>query len=230
MENDTQVLDPAVADPTVMDPAVVDPAVIEPAATETLDPVVEEPLDPITGTESGGSSNTSNGNQVAVNSYLDYSTNNLTFYSYTSTENNESLTNQMSQASGELQLTDDFNCGTVNARLSRSYRFESTKYFKKNKRKSRVDRITDFNSDAGDTLELSRRVFKGIGDLDFVSVGSKRGTKRAAKTDVDIIYNQSSGKLYFNANDDDKSFGAKGGLFAVLESSPLISGSDFIVF
>lgn len=223
MENDTQVLDPA-----VVDPAVVDPAVVEPAATETIDPVIEEPLDPITGTESGGSSNTSNGNQVAVNSYLDYSTNNLTFYSYT--ENNESLTNQMSQASGELQLTDDFNCGTVNSRLSRSYRFESTKYFKKNKRKSRVDRITDFNSEAGDTLELSRRVFKGIGDLDFVSVGSNRGAKRAAKTDVDIIYNQSSGKLYFNANDDNKSFGSKGGLFAVLESSPLVSSSDFIVF
>ena len=225
MENDTQVLDPA----------VVDPAVIEPAATETLDPVVEEPLDPITGTESSGSSNTSNDNQVAVNSYLDYSTNNLTFYNYTETSesystSNESLTNQMSQASGELQLTDDFNCGTANSRLSRSYRFESTKYFKRNKKRARVDRITDFNSEAGDTLELSRRVFKGIGDLDFVSVGSKRGTKRAAKTDVDIIYNQSSGKLYFNANDDNKSFGSKGGLFAVLESSPLVSSSDFILF
>ena len=87
MENDTQVLDPAVADPAVVDPAVVDPAVVdpavvEPAATETVDPVAEEPLDPITGAESGGYSNTSNGNQVAVNSYLDYSTNNLTIYNY----------------------------------------------------------------------------------------------------------------------------------------------------
>ena len=230
MENDTQVLDPA-----VVDPAAKDAAAVEPATTESINPTTEEPLDPITGTESGGYSNTSNGNQVAVNSYLDYSTNNIMIYSHSETSesymaNNERIANQTRGASGELQPTDNFNCGTVNSRLSRSYRFESKQYFKKNKKKSRVDRITDFNSEAGDTLELSRRVFKGVGDLDFVSVEGKRGTKRAAKTDADIIYNQSSGKLYFNANDENKSFGSKGGLFAVLEASPLVSSSDFILF
>jgi hypothetical protein len=226
MDNDTQVLDPVVLEPAATE--TLDPVVMEPAATETIDPVVEEPLDPITGTESGSPSNTSNGNQVAVNSNFDYSVHNLTVYSYTSTQTNESLTTQMSQASGELREGNEFNCGTVNGRLGRSYRFDSRDYFR-SKRRNRVDRITNFSSESGDTLELARRVFKGIGDLDFVSVANRKKAKKAARTDSDIIYERSSGRLYFNANDDDKRFGAQGGLFAVLESSPLISSSDFIL-
>ena len=227
MDNDTQVLDPVVLEPAATE--TLDPVVMEPAATETIDPVVEEPLDPITGTESGSSSNTSNGNQVAVNSNFDYSVHNLTVYSYTSTQTNESLTTQMSQASGELQEGNEFNCGTVNGRLGRSYRFDSRDYFR-SKRRNRVDRITNFSSESGDTLELARRVFKGIGELDFVSVANRRQANKAGRTDSDIIYERSTGRLYFNANDDDKRFGAKGGLFAVLETAPLISSSDFILF
>jgi hypothetical protein len=217
------------------DTQVLDPAVIEPAATETIDPVVEAPLDPITGTESGSgsSSNTSNGNQVAVNSNFDYSVHNLTVYSYSSNQNQETLYNGMGQTNSESQLEDGFLCGTSEASgslsLSRRYRFDSRQYFRGLRRRSRVDRITNFNGDAGDTLELSKRIFKGMGDLDFVAVGSKRGRNRAAKTDSDIIYEQFSGRLYFNANSEEKGFGTKGGLFAIFETAPVLGSSDFII-
>ena len=229
MNNETQVLDPA-----VVDPAVMDPAVIEPAPTETQNPVVEEPLDPITGLEpqQGGSPNTSNGNQVAVNSTFDYSVNTFTMYNYSSTQTQESMTNQVGQPGNELLAIgggDDFSCGVSSSRIGRIYRFDSRQYFRGGRRKARVDRIINFSSEAGDGVELSRRVFKGIGDLDFTTVANKRGSKRAARTDTDLIYEQSSGRLYFNANDDGKKFGNKGGLFAIFESSPLMSSSDFTI-
>ena len=254
MANDTQVLDPA-----VLDPAVLDPAVIEPAATETLDPVVEEPLDPITGLapEQDSSPNTSNDNQVYVNSNIDQSVNTFYMHNYTSTQSQEnlsfqetitsqeSLTTQAmqpsnepseasidnSQPSAELMgaSSDDFNCSVSSSRIGRIYRFDSRRYFRGGRKKARVDRITNFSSEAGDGMELSRKAFKGIGELDFTTASNKRSSKRAARTDTDIIYNESSGKLYFNANDDSKGFGKKGGLFAILESSPLISSSDITI-
>lgn len=230
MNTDTQVLDSAASNPVVVEP--IEPDVAEPAPTETLNPVVETPIDPITGSNSGSgnSSNTSNGNQVAVNSSFDYSVHNFTVYSYSSTQHQETLNAQMSQANGDPQLADGFNCGIGEARLGRSYRFESRQFFRGNGSRSRIDRIISFNTEAGDTLQLSRRLFKGIGKLDFVAVANKKGSRRAALTDNDIIYEQSTGRLYFNANSGDQGFGNKGGLFAVLDSSPLISESQFVIF
>ena len=227
MNTEPQVLDPAVAEPMVIEPSVV-----EPAPTETLDPVVETPIDPITGGNGnpGSSSNTSNGNQVAVNSNFDYSVHNFTVYSYSSTTNQETLNAQMGQANSDPQLSDGFSCGTGAARFGRSYRFESRQFFRGNRRRSRVDRITNFEAEAGDTLELSRRLFKGIGELDFVAVANRKASQRAARTDNDIIYEQSTGRLYFNANSGDSGFGSKGGLFAILESTPLINDSHFVIF
>jgi hypothetical protein len=228
MNTDTQVLDPAATNPMVVEP--IEPDVAEPATTETLDPVVETPIDPITGNNSnpGSSSNTSNGNQVAVNSSFDYSVHSYTVYSYSSTQNQETLNAQVSPANSNSQLSESFSCGTSEARLGRSYRFASRQFF--SGRRSRVERITNFDAEAGDTMELSRRLFKGIGELDFVSVANRKGSQRAARTDNDIIYEQSTGQLYFNANSSDQGFGSKGGLFAILDSSPLIGDSQFVIF
>jgi len=228
MNTDTQVLDPAATNPMVVEP--IEPDVAEPATTETLDPVVETPIDPITGNNSnpGSSSNTSNGNQVAVNSSFDYSVHSYTVYSYSSTQNQETLNAQVSPANSNSQLSESFSCGTSEARLGRSYRFASRQFF--SGRRSRVERITNFDAEAGDTMELSRRLFKGIGELDFVTVANRKGSQRAARTDNDIIYEQSTGQLYFNANSSDQGFGSKGGLFAILDSSPLIGDSQFVIF
>lgn len=222
MDTDTQVLNP------------IEPEVAEPAQTETIDPVVEAPLDPITGTDSGSgsSSNTSNDNAVAVNSNFDYSVHTYTIYSYSSSENHETLNTQLGQANSDSQLAEGFSCGTgnISSNLGRSYRFDSRQYFRGSRRRSRVDRITNFSGDAGDTLELSRRIFKGIGELDFVAVGSKQGRNRAARTGSDIIYEKFTGQLFFNANDEDRGWGKQGGLFAIVDASPMLGSSDFIIF
>jgi len=225
MNTDTQVLDPAVAEPMVIEPNTATPA-----PTETLDPAVSTPIDPITGSNSnpGSSSNTSNGNQVAVNSSFDYSVHSYTVYSYSSTQNQETLNAQVSPANSNSQLSESFSCGTSEARLGRSYRFASRQFF--SGRRSRVERITNFDAEAGDTMELSSRLFKGIGELDFVTVANRKGSQRAARTDNDVIYEQSTGRLYFNANSNDQGFGSKGGLFAILDSSPLIGDSQFVIF
>jgi len=137
---------------------------------------------------------------------------------------------QMGQASGNCQAQDGFSCGVMTTRLARSYRFDTGEYFRGSGQLSRVDRIINFSGVEGDTLELSRRIFKGIGDLDFVVVGNTKASKRAARSDNDIIYEKSTGKLYFNSNDSDHGYGKKGGLFAIMESSPLISRNDFVIF
>lgn len=244
------VIEPSVVEPApteTLDPVVetpISPSAIEPSSTETLDPAVEAPIDPITGGNGnpGSSSNTSNGNQVAVNSNFDYSVHNTVVYNYSSTESHETVINevtqtnsdplnaQMGQANSDPQLSDGFSCGTSAARLGRSYRFESRQFFRGNRRRSRVDRITNFEAEAGDTLELSRRLFKGIGELDFVAVANRKASQRAARTDNDIIYEQSTGRLYFNANSNARGFGSEGGLFAILESTPLINESHFVIF
>jgi Ca2+-binding RTX toxin-like protein len=86
-----------------------------------------------------------------------------------------------------------------------------------------------FNGANGDKLELKRRVFKGIGELEFQSVDNRRQLKRVAKSDADIIYQESNGRLFFNANGDTKGFGDQGGMFAILESTPFLSSDHFIL-
>lgn len=211
-------------------------AVAEPLATDN--PVVAAPADPITG---NGYSNTSNGNQVAVLSTIDYSTNTIIYhYDLTSTtiENHsttvhDGISGGSSETSGALEIasSDAITGSGTSASLQRNgfhLRFTSRAYFR-GKGARRVDRIFGFNGSNGDKLELSRKVFKGIGKLEFDSVSNGKQLRRAAKTDTDIIYQESSGKLFFNSNGDEKSFGNKGGLFAILESTPFLNADHFIL-
>ena len=199
---------------------------------------VAAPLDPITG---NGYTNTSNGNQVAVLSTIDYSTTNVV-YNYNLNASNETNStshiygmSNTSQGSYQESTSDTADNSDITGNSSSSLqrngyhlRFVSNDYFRTNGLR-RVDRIMGFNGSNGDKLELSRRVFKGIGRMEFESVANNKKVKRVAKSDADIIYNESSGKLYFNANHDDKGFGAKGGLFAILESTPILSADQFIM-
>lgn len=220
MNNETQASDAA-----VIEPAPIAPAVVEPAPTETLPPITEPTLDPITGASSStpAPTSTSNNNQILVNSPIYSSTDSHNTYNYTSNYTSTIHDNrtQLTQVcrTNELQQ----------ARLGREYLFDSNLYFRGGTKKSRIDRITNFSAEAGDILKLARNTFKGIGELDFVATANKRASKQAAKTDKDIIYELSSGKLYFNANADDKGFGKQGGLFAILEGSPVIGSSNFIL-
>lgn len=216
----------------------------EPAATPvatplaTEDPVAASPTDPITG---NGYTNTSNGNQVAVLSTIDYSTNTV-IYNYTltsySTEHNTS-SNQYSMNGGTATSNSSLSAGSPddvtgapgNASLQRNgfhLRFNSGAYFRSQGAR-RIDRIMGFNGANGDKLELSRRVFKGIGELEFESISNRRQLKRASKSDADIIYQESNGRLFFNANGDTKGFGDQGGMFAILESTPFLSADHVIL-
>lgn len=210
--------------------------VAAPLATEG--PAVTAPEDPITG---NGYTNTSNGNQVAVLSTIDYSTNTV-IYNYTltsnSTEHNASSNHYSmnggtatSNASLSAGSPDDVTGAPGNASLQRNgfhLRFNSGAYFRSQGAR-RIDRIMGFNGTNGDKLELSRRVFKGIGELEFESVDNRRQLKRAAKSDADIIYQESNGRLFFNSNGDSKGFGDQGGMFAILESAPILSADHFIL-
>jgi hypothetical protein len=207
--------------------------VAAPLATEN--PVATAPQDPITG---NGYTNTSNGNQVAVLSTIDYSTTNVTnnIY-YINLEENNYINDSLNTSYNEHNVThddtpDSNNCtglnSTDNLRPKRSLiRFGSNEYFRK--KKSRVDRITDFDGTKGDRMELSTQTFKGIGELEFKTANNKRDLRRASKSSADIIYHAPSGKLFFNANGDTKGFGSQGGMFAILESAPILSADHFIL-
>ena len=56
-----------------------------------------------------------------------------------------------------------------------------------------------------------------------------RKLKRAAKIDANIIYQESNGRWLFNGNGDRKGFGGQGGMFAILESAPILSADHFIL-
>ena len=93
----------------------------------------------------------------------------------------------------------------------------------------RVDRIIGFNMEAGDQLTFSAGAFPGIEKLTFRSVSSRRSLRKAARTNTDILYLQSSGELFFNANSNSKGFGSDGGLFAVLEQKPALSAAQLLL-
>ena len=210
--------------------------VAEPLASE--DPVVAAPADPITG---NGYTNTSNGNQVAVLSTIDYSTNTI-IYNYTLTSNsteNHASSNHYDMNSGSTtsnpslsaESPDDVTGAPGNTSLQRNgfhLRFNSRAYFRSQGAR-RIDRIMGFNGANGDKLELSRKVFKGIGKLEFESVSNRRQLMREAKTSTDIIYQESNGRLYLTSNGDTKGFGNQGGMFAILESTPFLIADHFIL-
>jgi hypothetical protein len=222
--SDFSALEPGTANTGTEDTVVIDPQIIDPAPAETINPLPSDPLTPINNNESDAltnpatPSNTSNGNQILVNSPIYNSTESNDTYNYTSIEHNTTIVNQ------------GFSTQSQSDKKATTYRFESRQFFRGNRRRLRVDRITNFEAEAGDTFELSRRLFKGIGELDFVAVANRKASQRAARTDNDIIYEQSTGRLYFNANSGDSGFGSKGGLFAILESTPLINDSHFVIF
>ena len=83
--------------------------------------------------------------------------------------------------------------------------------------KKNADQIINFDP-ASQRLEISTQSFGVQSDALFATINSKR-VKRSAKTDNDFIYNQRTGRLYFNQNGSDKRWG-DGGMFAVLIGKP----------
>ena len=83
-----------------------------------------------------------------------------------------------------------------------------------------ADRITNFDP-ASQRLEINTQSFGVQSDALFSTSNSKK-VKRSAKTDIDFIYHQKTGRLYFNQNGSDKRWG-DGGLFAIFDDNPEIT-------
>ena len=90
-----------------------------------------------------------------------------------------------------------------------------------------ADRIVDFKAGDGDRLVLGAKRFKGMdSEPGFVVAETKKEVKELSRNDVDLIYWDQKGYLYFDANDDLQGFGRKGGLFAILQSAPALAADN----
>ena len=88
-----------------------------------------------------------------------------------------------------------------------------------------IDKITNFNPST-DTLEIDTDSFKIDSNATFAAGKNKKVVKRQlAKLDIDFLYDQRRGGLYFNENGADKGFGA-GGIIAVLKGAPDLTASN----
>ena len=69
----------------------------------------------------------------------------------------------------------------------------------------------------------------GAFDGSFAIASSKKELKQLIKSDADVVYDETKGKLYFNENGPAKGWGAKkvGGLLAKFKGKPELSASHF---
>ena len=92
-----------------------------------------------------------------------------------------------------------------------------------------MDKITFFDP-SKDKLEIDTDSFGIERNSSFAAGKNKRAVKKQlAKKDVDFLYDQKKGGLYFNENGSDKGFG-EGGIIAILKGAPDLTTSnvDFI--
>ena len=222
---DTSILDTPIDSLTPTDTQA------EPIATE---PIATTAADPITGNNTGSSSSysdSSNGNQVAVLSTLDYSTN-LTIVNTTQQITYNTVYNYSSQATASTNPASTSAASASAASTSalaqttaNRVRLNSGLYF----RRGRIDRIIGFDPTSGTQLALSSKIFRGIGEMEFRSVSTKKALQNTCKSSADIIYVQPQGKLYFNSNGEDRGFGRNGGLFAIIDQSPALTADHLLV-
>ena len=87
-------------------------------------------------------------------------------------------------------------------------------------------KITNF-SPSTDTLEISTDSFGIDSSATFASGKNKKAVKKKlAKLDIDFLYDQKKGVLYFNENGADKGFG-NGGIIAILKGAPELTARNF---
>ena len=95
--------------------------------------------------------------------------------------------------------------------------------------KKSADKVTNFNPST-DTLKIDTDSFDIDSSATFAAGKNKRVVKKKlAKLDIDFLYDEKKGGLYFNENGADKGLG-EGGIIAILRGSPdLTSGNlEFI--
>jgi len=92
-------------------------------------------------------------------------------------------------------------------------------------KKKYTDKITNFNPST-DTLEIDTESFGIDSSANFASGKNKKTVKKQlAKQDVDFLYDEKKGGLYFNENGSDKGFG-EGGIIAILKGAPEMTSGN----
>ncbi len=89
-----------------------------------------------------------------------------------------------------------------------------------------VDDILDF-SRADDTIFLSRAVFAKAGAAGTLSAAAFRAGTAAADASDRIVYDQASGKIFFDA---DGAGGAAAVLFATVDAGTVLTNTDFVIY
>jgi hypothetical protein len=85
--------------------------------------------------------------------------------------------------------------------------------------------ITNYNPKGSNPIKISIASFSGSPGTLKTAKKTKQLTKLAEKQ-IDFIYDQQAGYLYFNENGSQPGFGA-GGVFAILEGKPKMGASNF---
>ena len=71
---------------------------------------------------------------------------------------------------------------------------------------------------------VGKKALKGIGNKPKFATASNRKEKNTLmREDMELVYFEPKGQLYYNQNEGGKGFGKKGGLFAILEGAPEIT-------
>ena len=93
--------------------------------------------------------------------------------------------------------------------------------------RNRADKIIHFESKDNDTIVLDKGTFRGMKQIDLVTVSSARQVKAQKQQNSNLIYFEPKGYLYFNSNKQEPGFGNHGGLFAIFTGEPDLSETDF---
>jgi len=91
-----------------------------------------------------------------------------------------------------------------------------------------ADTITDFNSDEGDQLLLTPEALPGLTSTELAIAINRKSLKTAQRSGAALIYQTSSGQLFFDQNGASKGFG-RGGLFAILQGQPILTSADLVI-
>ena len=91
--------------------------------------------------------------------------------------------------------------------------------------KKSADKITNFNPST-DALEIDTDSFGIDSSATFAAGKNKKAVKKKlAKLDIDFLYDQKKGGLYFNENGADKGFG-DGGIIVILKGPPELTSDN----
>ena len=94
--------------------------------------------------------------------------------------------------------------------------------------KKKVDKIKDFNNEAGDSIIIDKTIFEVGKKVSLKSVSGKKALKKAFASNKEFVYDEKKGFLYFNENGKEKGWG-DGGLFVKLQGAPELGITDFTI-